>query len=478
MKYLPKIIEYGLYLLVFLLPWQTRYIIKAGEINGGYWEYGTISLYAIDILLIIILILFTVYKVYRLKFSNFLPTVNPYGRSAVGMRDLPKGDKFLNKSRIAVYWWLILGLLATTFISIFFAPDKMVAVFSYLKFLLGIGLFWLMVSASYDKLKLIISFLSGITIQAGLAIWQFISQSGFSAKWLGMALHQATDLGASVIETMGSDGIGERWLRAYGGLDHPNILGGLLVIGILVAINLIANGKSLPAVKNKFINLISWLSLLLFFIALIFTWSRAAWLALFICLAVLLIIGLVRKNLLRQKSILEIILVLGLILFILFNLYQNLFVTRTLQNERLEIKSYNERIMSYKNFFQIIKNNWLTGTGIGNYTLILHDQINKNLASFNYQPVHNTFLLIWAESGIMGLIFFLSLIAYLIIKIFKSAYRSKGDNLELNIILITAIMVMMMFDHWWWSLHFGILFFWLVVGLIINKSITLNSPEK
>ena len=58
MKKLEKIIEYGLYLLVFLLPMQTRWIIKTGELNGGYWEYGTISLYSTDILLAVLLVLF------------------------------------------------------------------------------------------------------------------------------------------------------------------------------------------------------------------------------------------------------------------------------------------------------------------------------------------------------------------------------------------------------------------------------------
>ena len=65
MKKIRKIIEYGLYLLVFLLPWQTRWIIKAGMINGGYSEYGTISLYGTDILLIILLMIKIIQKQYQ-----------------------------------------------------------------------------------------------------------------------------------------------------------------------------------------------------------------------------------------------------------------------------------------------------------------------------------------------------------------------------------------------------------------------------
>jgi len=47
-------------LFLFLLPWQTRYIWKYGQLNGGYWEYGTGSLYVTEILLWVILVLFFV----------------------------------------------------------------------------------------------------------------------------------------------------------------------------------------------------------------------------------------------------------------------------------------------------------------------------------------------------------------------------------------------------------------------------------
>ena len=64
-------IEYGLYLLVFLLPIQTRWIIKEGSINGGHWEYGTISLYGTDILLILLVFLFFVSKTIKNEIFSF-----------------------------------------------------------------------------------------------------------------------------------------------------------------------------------------------------------------------------------------------------------------------------------------------------------------------------------------------------------------------------------------------------------------------
>src|SRR3990167_8743999 len=65
-KFIKKSQEYLLYILIFLLPLQTRWLAKSGELNGGYWEYGTISLYGTDIL---ILGLILVWLVSRLIFG-------------------------------------------------------------------------------------------------------------------------------------------------------------------------------------------------------------------------------------------------------------------------------------------------------------------------------------------------------------------------------------------------------------------------
>jgi len=450
--YLQKIIEYGLYLLIFLLPVQTRWIIKAGELNGKYWEYGTISLYATDALLIILLLLFIV--------LHFKTKKQETGNGKL---------EHTREQQISKVWFLVAGLELMVFISMFFASDKLVAVYSYGRFLLGIGLFWLVVSASYNKLKLIGSLLAGIVLQAILGIWQFLTQSGFACKWLGMAMHQAADLGTSVVETLN----GQRWLRAYGGMDHPNILGGALAVGVLLAAGLIIkNYKNKKTFSRLF--LLSVICCLLS--ALFFTFSRGAWLGLIVGISVALFALVARKRLLQQKRLLEIILVAGVLLFILFNQLSDLVVTRLSDDARLEVKSKVERIESYKGAQELIKDHWLFGAGIGNYTL----GINNDMPGRYYQsaapkfqpgePAHNVFLLVWAEIGIFGLLFFISLLLityYLLLKNFK-----KWQNLSIDkIALLTAILIMLLIDHWWWSLHFGILFFWLLIGIILRPEI-------
>src|SRR3989344_3346330 len=65
---LRKIYNLLLLAFLFLLPWQTRYIWQYGELNSGYWEYGTFSIYATEILLWIILILFFVQHYLKKEF--------------------------------------------------------------------------------------------------------------------------------------------------------------------------------------------------------------------------------------------------------------------------------------------------------------------------------------------------------------------------------------------------------------------------
>ena len=65
---LKKILDYLLMLFLFLLPWQTRWFYQSGSLNGGYWEYGTFSLYGTQILLWLIIILFAAHKFGRKEF--------------------------------------------------------------------------------------------------------------------------------------------------------------------------------------------------------------------------------------------------------------------------------------------------------------------------------------------------------------------------------------------------------------------------
>lgn len=428
MKIINKIIEYGIYLLVLILPFQTRLIFFPGADSG--LEYERISLYASDILIVFL-------------FSLCL----------IGF--------FGNKEKIEkprAYWLVIAALDIFVFISIFFAADWSLAIYHYALFLLGVALFFLILRVPYDKLTLYVFLALSLLIQAVLGIFQFLYQGSPASKWLGMAAHFPAESGISVIETVGADGIGERWLRAYGSFDHPNLLAAFLGVGLLFLL-IFMLGKSLrPKTLELNFCLVSSMTAAL---ALIFSFSRSAWLALVAGIAALLGYFVFVRDRINQMKILIFIFFFSLLAATPFFFYNNLFETRISGTGRLEEKSISERERFLAEGRETIEENLFFGVGIGNY---IGEQTAKlpGRPAWTFEPVHNTFLLIWAEAGIFALFSFLIFISTLAVM----SWEKKNIG---NLSILASLVIMMLFDHFWWSLHFGILFFWLIAALLIKN---------
>ena len=440
---LKKLADWLTLIIVFLLPWQTRYIWEAGQLNKGPYEYATISLYATDLLIIAAI-----------------------GLAALAsLFDKQRADKFHYK----IYWLLILGLLFFTCGSIFVASDRLLTLFVWARLALGAGLAWLIIISHLDYKKILAVLLAAICLQGALAIWQFNQQATWGNKWLGLAAHQPSELGVSVVEITPLNSLPERWLRAYGSLDHPNMLGGLTGLGVILAVYLFINLNKTKNLRTKEVALS--LALILTTAGLFFSFSRAAILGTATALLLLTIFQL--KN---WRRLLLAGLIIGLTIFILLAPYGRLYNTRLAALDgatvgaRLETKSLAERATYLKGALALIKKHLLWGVGAGNYGLAVAQEIVPQQLSYYYQPVHNVFLLILAEIGALGLIFWLALLLKLLIHSF-----SHRPTTALNLALLALAVTIMFFDHWLWSLHFGVLFFWLIVGLIIKN---MPTPTK
>ncbi len=406
-----RIIQYLLCLLVFLLPLQTRWIIVPGELNG-YFEYGTISLYLTDILLVFVFVMFFLCQT---------------------------GQNIRDDTDII---WILVGIFEFfVFVSIFFAPETKLATYAYVRFLFGLTLFFLVLNSLFDFKKLLISFLVGSFIEAMLGIWQFLFQTSFESKWLGIASHFAWALGDSVVETTTS-----RWLRAYGSLDHPNIFGGLMAVSILFLFFFIKRRNS-----------IFYIVLSIYWTALIFSFSRTAWLGVLAGLFFYFLFSIYKRE--CRSFLIKPLLSIFVLTAILGFVYSDLFFTRLNNQNRLEIQSNRERISLLEEAKHLMKKHIIFGAGVGNYSTAVFKEIDNSRPSYTYQPVHNVFFLIGVELGILGLISFLIFLFYL-----AHLLVQKHNFDALSILL--SILIMMMFDHWWWSLHFGVLLFWFVLGIL------------
>lgn len=416
------------YLFIFLLTWQTKLVLWSAATN-----FQEISLYFTHLILLLTFVSFLLYKT--------------YGAGGPG--------------RVSDAWYFLAGLELFIFLSFFFAPDKILAFYYYVLFLIGLSLFfllrdgtrWLDYTESYfSKLTIVYAFLAGVFFQAVLALYQFLTQTTFSNKYLGLAVHNPEQAGTAVIEAASG-----RWLRAYGGLDHPNILGGVLVIALIIAAYLLAKKKLLNDFKAVAESILLFIFYFFALFALFFSFSRTAWLAFILGLLTLLITFLIQRDRWALGRLIAVFLFSALLLAIAATPYWELVQTRIKADTRLEQKSLSERTEYVDQVKTVIAKNWVFGSGIGNYTVVLEKQDSSAKSAWEYQPVHNLFLLLWAEGGIFALIFFLLFLVYLI---------KKDRRDDFSPALFVVLIVLMIFDHWLLSLPFGLLFLFLILGLI------------
>lgn len=427
-KLLRKSIEYSFYVFVFLFPWQTKLILRSADSN-----FNEISLYASHLLLLAILVAFFIYKMKR-----------------------PSGN-----GSISWLWWAVAGLELAVLVSFFVAPDQVLAFYYYLLFMMGIGIFYLAREGTesfsyennfFDRVKIINAFLLSLFLQSILGIYQFLSQDTFVSKYLGLAAHNPEIAGTAVIETMTG-----RWLRVYGGMDHPNIFGGVLAITLIFTAYLLAKNKIIRTKREIAESLFLFVYYFVSLFALFFTFSRTSWAAYAIGLFVLLISVMMQKDRWLLGRYLALIFFSGLMLFIVAYPYQSLLQVRIEGETRLEQKSLTERSGYLYESKEVIKKHGIVGVGVGNYPLFLRQSDGSVKQVWDYQPVHNVFLLLWAESGVFAFIFF---IAFLVMM------AKKNRHAVFSGAILAALIIIMMLDHWLISLPFGLLFLFLILGLI------------
>lgn len=418
--------------------------------SGEKWEYGTIGLYGIDFLIIALIGLNLVEYT---KGSNFQFSI-------FNLQSIFNTSIFKLQNNYGL-WLMAYGLLVISFLSIIWSPDKVLAFYFSCKLLLAVGLFWTVIKIKFDWKKMIVVLLLAGSIQGSLAIGQFLFQQDFSSTFLGTNQHLSEKGGSSVIETQEG-----RWLRAYGAFSHPNILGGYLSIVLLIVLyiekNVAGNKVFGSRTGHKSINFKTYfLKLFLRLTAyglclsgLVVSFSRSAWMVFVIGFVLLF---LFQKE--KRRELSKIAVVFFAIALIWVSAFSPLFFSRAGVEGRLEQKSINDRSKYVEQSKEIISENFWLGVGAGNYTKVVA-QKNPEQPVWQIQPVHNVFLLIWSELGIIGLILFASI---LLLPFFYVT-----ENFLHYGLLITGY-GLLFFDHWLWTSHFGIMFLGLIfLGLYGN----------
>lgn len=435
------------WLYLFLIPLQTAFIFDEKIIHGFKWHYGSGLIYINEIILWLAGLLFFVSFLFQISLQKFQFFKESRKKIATAWRN--------NKKIIILGLLFFLPLITSTII----ATDKPANWYLIIKISDGLLLMVLLRLHQFSWKQIAWPLLLSSAIQGALASYQFINQSIIGSKWLGIANHQATTFGEIVIETRAG-----RWLRAYGTLAHPNILGGFCVFGLLSgwALKITDNKNNFLSNEsiNKNINRLLDLLILLSALGIFFSFSKSAVLGLLFGLLILILFNQPQIN---KKNILQSI-APAIILLITFGIiFQSLILTRLNPNAHLEQQSSTERLNQYHQAYKIFRQYPLTGTGFNNYTLLLW-QKNPDLEIFMHQPIHNVYVLIFVELGLVALCWLMLIIANTL------NFRSNLKKLSpLALSLMTSILVISLFDHYPWTQAVGQSLLWLALTFYFSS---------
>jgi O-antigen ligase len=234
---------------------------------------------------------------------------------------------------------------------------------------------------------------------------------------------------------------GREFLRPYSIFPHPNVLAAFLSASILLL--LFQNKK----------NALNWLSIFISIPVLFLSFSQNSLFALVVCL----IIYYFKDKLDLQKLIYYIFPSLVLFSFLLpLSAYYMPHATNLQDSLLKRVELSNAAILMFKN-------SPMFGVGLGNFIVNLPEILLSNphifLSSTIWwlQPVHNIYLLVLSETGLIGFFIF----SLLLKNLFKSSPRPDSYIL-LIFILLTGFL-----DHYWLTLQQSFLLLAIIFGLAI-----------
>lgn len=350
---------------------------------------------------------------------------------------------------VFAYWRLIV-LVIFLAIGIWFSKNTIAGGYGLLKFLefLFLGFY---VATNFKKFGLrniVLLFSVGIILESLLAIAQYFQQASLGSifYFFGERTFSLTTPGIANASLNGF-----LILRPYGTFSHPNVLAGYLVIAMTL---IIFNFK-----KPIFMA-----ALIIGTLALFLTLSRVAILLWLIVFGSWLIARGIKKIKLQASTF-----------YVLFSIFSLLLVGFIFANSAFRYRFTNinlsdeaivQRESLINSSISMTKEHPIFGAGLNNFLVNLPSYQTSRTPLFYLQPVHNIFILVAAETGIIGLAFFL----WFIIVTYKRVLNKNQFLIHNSLfIVLSSILILGMFDHYFLTLQQGQILLALVFGLCWSK---------
>lgn len=268
-------------------------------------------------------------------------------------------------------------------------------------------------------------------------VFYWLGERNFTASTPGIAL--ANIFGVSI-------------MRPYSVFSHPNSMAGFVLVTSIILYVLSKKQNQ----RNR--------SLLFFVMALgiflvLLSFSQLAWIALFITLIFLVF----KKTRGLLKIFLTALFLVSLLLPLLSQGLLGSFDFPQSIEKRLELSVVSGHLISQRPVF---------GVGLGNSIAFPESLLDNKIVQINktvwfFQPVHNIFLLILIEMGLLGIIVFY----FALMTFFRMAKNSE------YFFSLLPVLIIGLGDHYWLTLQQNSLLAAIIVGIMTSEISETESPN-
>ena len=356
------------------------------------------------------------------------------------------------------------SFLLVALFSIFVSSHTGVSIYAFARLLLGVllGIFaCTLVRHSDHHIAALGVFVSGI-VQSIIGVVQFTIGKSIGIRYLGeVVVNETTQY---VARTSVGDAL---FLRAYGTMQHANILAAFLLVAFISGLFLLVRNF----MKEKRTHMTTaFLAGGLFLVAsgLTLTFSRSGWIATAIALSAF--VGILISSSGKKVVALKIVTALFFVAVAVYSIFGWAILPRaSFEKDEPSVELRVDYLYLGK---EIVKENPIVGVGIGNE--IPYAKEHGLYGAFgimrqqDYQPVHNMPLLIFSEIGFTGGIPLGIFLAVLL------SYALRNMRKDVSVAWVFSILIgffaFSLVDHFFWTMQSGIAMFWVFVFLLLALS--------